>query len=43
MKLAVGGVLKYVKVWVQNLMKTGMQNKVSMHFNLLFLGNLNKL
>ena len=35
--------LRYVKAWVQNLMKTGMQNNVSMDFNLLLLGNLNEI
>ena len=37
------GVLRYVKARVQKLMKTGMQNNVSMHFNLLFLGNLKEI
>ena len=35
--------LRYVKAWVQNLMKTRMQHNVSMHFNLLFLGNFNEI
>ena len=35
--------LWYVKAWVQNLMKTGMQNNVFMHFDLLFLGRLNEI
>ena len=35
--------LRYVKAWVQNLMKTGMHNNVSMYFNLSFLGNLNEI
>ena len=36
-------VLRYVKAWVQNLMKSGTQNNVSMHFNLLSSGNLNEI
>ena len=36
--------LRYVKAWVQNLLKTGTQNtNVSMRFNLLLLGYLNKI
>ena len=35
--------LRYVKAWVQNLMKTGMQNNISLHFSLLSLGNLNEI